>query len=46
MISSASGPNVLREGEVAIFNRSYYDDVLVVRVHELAPVSVWLKRYN
>jgi PPK2 family polyphosphate:nucleotide phosphotransferase len=33
-------------GEVAIFNRSYYEDVLVVRVHELVPHSVWSKRYD
>ncbi len=33
------------KGEVAIFNRSYYEDVLVVRVHELVPNSVWSKRY-
>src|SRR6516165_5397358 len=34
------------EGEVVIFNRSYYEDVLVVRVHKLAPHSVWSKRYD
>ena len=33
-------------GEVAIFNRSHYEDVLVVRVHELAPEPVWSKRYE
>ncbi len=33
-------------GEVAIFNRSHYEDVLVVRVHELAPKSVWSARYD
>jgi len=33
-------------GEVVIFNRSHYEDVLVVRVHELAPRSVWSKRYE
>lgn len=33
------------KGEVVIFNRSHYEDVLVVRVHELAPTSVWSKRY-
>ena len=38
-------PNVPGKGEVAIFNRSHYEDVLVVRVHQLAPVSVWSKRY-
>ena len=34
------------EGEVVIFNRSYYEDVLVVRVHKLVPHSVWSKRYE
>jgi len=34
------------KGEVAIFNRSYYEDVLVVRVHKLVPDSVWSKRYE
>jgi len=33
-------------GETAIFNRSHYEDVLVVRVHELVPKSVWSKRYD
>ncbi len=32
-------------GEVAIFNRSHYEDVLVVRVHGLAPKKVWSARY-
>jgi len=31
---------------VAIFNRSYYEDVLVVRVHDLAPPDVWSRRYD
>src|SRR3974390_495450 len=34
------------EGEVVIFNRSYYEDVLVVRVHKLVPQLVWSKRYD
>jgi PPK2 family polyphosphate:nucleotide phosphotransferase len=34
------------KGEVVVFNRSYYEDVLVVRVHELVPQSVWSKRYD
>ena len=34
------------KGEVVVFNRSYYEDVLVVRVHELVPHSVWSKRYD
>jgi PPK2 family polyphosphate:nucleotide phosphotransferase len=33
-------------GEVAIFNRSHYEDVLVVRVHNLVPKSVWSVRYE
>ena len=32
-------------GEIVIFNRSHYEDVLVVRVHELVPPDVWSKRY-
>ena len=34
------------KGEIAIFNRSHYEDVLVVRVHELVPKSVWARRYD
>ncbi len=34
------------KGEVVIFNRSHYEDVLVVRVHNLTPKSVWSKRYE
>ena len=33
-------------GEVAIFNRSHYEDVLVARVHNLVPKSVWSLRYE
>lgn len=32
-------------GEVVIFNRSHYEDVLVARVHDLVPKSVWSRRY-
>jgi PPK2 family polyphosphate:nucleotide phosphotransferase len=39
-------PHVPEKGEVAIFNRSHYEDVLVVRVHELVPPAVWSKRYD
>jgi len=35
-----------RRGQVAIFNRSHYEDVLVVRVHDLVPRSVWSKHYD
>ena len=37
---------VPRRGEVGIFNRSHYEDVLVVRVHDLVPQAVWSKRYE
>lgn len=33
-------------GEIVIFNRSHYEDVLVVRVHDLVPQEVWSKRYD
>jgi len=35
-----------RRGEVTIFNRSHYEDVLVVRVHDLVPKDVWSRRYD
>ena len=34
------------KGEIVIFNRSHYEDVLVVRVHKLAPQKVWSLRYE
>lgn len=34
------------KGEIVIFNRSHYEDVLVVRVHELVPEKVWKKRFD
>jgi PPK2 family polyphosphate:nucleotide phosphotransferase len=37
---------VPEKGMAAIFNRSHYEDVLVVRVHDLVPKSVWSKRYE
>jgi PPK2 family polyphosphate:nucleotide phosphotransferase len=33
-------------GHIKIFNRSHYEDVLVVRVHELVPKGVWRSRYD
>jgi len=39
-------PHTPGEGEIVIFNRSHYEDVLVVRVHELVPETVWEKRYD
>lgn len=37
---------VPRRGEVVIFNRSHYEDVLIVRVHDLVPKEVWSRRYD
>ena len=34
------------KGEIAIWNRSHYEDVLVVRVHDLVPEDVWRRRYG
>jgi PPK2 family polyphosphate:nucleotide phosphotransferase len=33
-------------GVIGVFNRSHYEDVLVVRVRKLAPSSVWQPRYQ
>ncbi|GAC1399076.1 MAG: polyphosphate kinase 2 family protein [Thermoanaerobaculia bacterium] len=33
-------------GEIVVFNRSHYEDVLVVRVHSLVPKEVWSRRYD
>ena len=33
-------------GAIGVFNRSHYEDVLVVRVHDLVPESVWRARYD
>ena len=35
-----------RNGRMVIFNRSHYEDVLVVRVHDLVPEEVWRRRYE
>ena len=35
-----------RKGQITVFNRSHYEDVLVVRVHNLVPKDMWSKRYN
>ena len=34
------------KGEIAIFNRSHYEDVLIVRVQKLVPHAVWSRRYD
>jgi PPK2 family polyphosphate:nucleotide phosphotransferase len=33
-------------GQLGVFDRSHYEDVLVVRVHELVPPHVWSERYE
>src|ERR1017187_171491 len=35
-----------KRGEVVIFNRSHYEDVLIVRVHHLVARKIWSKRYE
>jgi PPK2 family polyphosphate:nucleotide phosphotransferase len=37
---------VAAASEMVIFNRSHYEDVLVVRVHKLVPKAIWSKRYG
>jgi PPK2 family polyphosphate:nucleotide phosphotransferase len=34
------------KGEITIFNRSHYEDVLVVRVHKLVPKKIWKQHYE
>ena len=34
------------KGEMVVFNRSHYEDVLVVRVMDIVPKSVWSRRYD
>jgi len=39
-------PHAPARGEIAVFNRSHYEDVLFARVHELVPQEVWSCRYS
>jgi PPK2 family polyphosphate:nucleotide phosphotransferase len=39
-------PHTPGAGEISIFNRSHYEDVLVVRVHGLVPEKQWRRRYD
>jgi PPK2 family polyphosphate:nucleotide phosphotransferase len=34
------------KGEIAVFDRSQYEDVLIVRVHDIVPKAVWSRRYD
>jgi PPK2 family polyphosphate:nucleotide phosphotransferase len=38
-------PNAPEKGEISIFNRSHYEDVLVTRVHKLIDKATWTRRY-
>ena len=38
--------NIPSKGNIGIFNRSQYEDVLVVRVKDLVPKSIWKARYD
>jgi PPK2 family polyphosphate:nucleotide phosphotransferase len=35
-----------RKGQITVFNRSHYEDVLVVRVHDLVPKKAWSARFE
>jgi PPK2 family polyphosphate:nucleotide phosphotransferase len=35
-----------RRGQIGVFNRSHYEDVLIVRVHSLVPEAEWRSRYD
>src|SRR5512142_1510085 len=37
---------VPNRGDIGIFNRSHYEDVLVTRVHKLVPKEIWSARYD
>ena len=39
-------PHAPGRGQVSIFNRSHYEDVMVVRVHKLVPKSTWEQRFD
>jgi PPK2 family polyphosphate:nucleotide phosphotransferase len=39
-------PHTPANGEIVIFNRSHYEDVLIARVHNLVPKEVWKRRYE
>ncbi len=38
--------NLPAPGEVMVFDRSHYEDVLIVRVHSLVPEQIWRARYD
>lgn len=38
-------PHAPARGQVTVFNRSHYEDVLIARVHNLVPKEIWSRRY-
>ena len=44
--SGGSAAGCRDRGSSAVFDRSYYEDVLIVRVHDLVPRTVWGRRYT
>ena len=45
-IYGASGNALPPAGHIGVFDRSHYEDVLIVRVHNLVPPDVWGARYD
>jgi len=39
-------PHAPAKGMISVFDRSHYEDVLIVRVHNLVPEQTWQKRYD
>src|SRR5829696_310929 len=39
-------PHVPSDGQIAIFDRSHYEDVLIARVRNLVPAEQWERRYD
>jgi PPK2 family polyphosphate:nucleotide phosphotransferase len=39
-------PHVPADGQIAVFDRSHYEDVLITRVHDLVPAPAWKARYR
>jgi PPK2 family polyphosphate:nucleotide phosphotransferase len=39
-------PRAPRPGMLGVFDRSHYEDVLIVRVHQLVPEATWQQRYD
>ncbi len=44
--SGGSSEQLPTPGHIGVFDRSHYEDVLIVRVHDLVPPEVWGARYD